>query len=152
MPTFATNSKRWAIFDAVATALETDPAMQGVAVERNPSDNLRVDAGQYRLVVRWSGDTLTATKGQREQRRFRLIVGSIANTGASSDRDADAMHEAAAALIRRIWPTLSDIAANLRPTEQELTPDVEDKRFEGALVLSGWDIDYERPIVWPGQQ
>ena len=152
MPTFTENSKRWAIFDAVATALETDPVMQGVAVERNPTDALRVDAGQYRLIVRWSGDTLAGNKGNREQRRFKLIVGSIANTGPSSDRDADAMHEAAAALVRRLWPTLSEIATNLRPTEQDLTPDVEDKRFEGSLVLSGWDVEYERPVVWARPQ
>lgn len=152
MPTFTSNSKRWAIFDAVATALETDPSMQGVAVERNPAQPVRVELGEYRLLVRWSGDTLAGNKAQREQRRFRLLVISIVNTGDTSERDADAMHEAAAQVVRRLWPTLSNIAANVRPTEQELTPNVENLLVEGALVLSAWDVEYERPIVWPGQQ
>ena len=149
MLNFPENSKRWAIYNTVATALETDPALQGVPVERNPTAALRVDPGECRLIVRWNGDTLSATKGQREQRRFRLVVGAVANTGPTSDRDADALHEAAAALVRRLWPTLSGIAANLRPTEQDVTPDLKNVLIEGALVLSGWDVEYERPLVWP---
>lgn len=151
MPTFVTNSIRWKIFNAVAQALECAPELQGIPVMRNPTSAFRVEVGERLIVVRWNGDTLAGTRGQREQRSFRLVVASVANAGPTSDREADAMHEVVAGLMRKLWPSLSSLAANLRPTEQDLSPDLESILIEGALVSSLWNVDYERPIVWPQQ-
>lgn len=148
MPSFYSNSPRWEIFNAIASALETEPSLQAVRVERNPSSALRVEMGDYVIVVTWNNDSAAGKKGNREQRRFRLLVGSIANTGAQSGRDADAMHEAVSEVVRQQWPRLSELYPMLVPIEQEVAPDVESILVEGALVLSSWDVTYERPVVF----
>ena len=141
MPTFNTQSPRWAIFDTIATALASNPALSGVTVIRNPTTALTVPESGQVLVVRWQADSLQSASGNREKRQFRLIVGSIART----DREADALHQAASATVRAAIVALNQAGKQIRPEEQEVTPDTDNLLVEGALVLSVWAVDYERP-------
>jgi hypothetical protein len=143
LPNFATNSIRWQIFDSVATMLESAPELQQVPVRRNPRQSVKLHKGDHLIVVRWDSDTLTKWTGQKEDRRFRLLVGSLVNTD-QSDRDADAMHLVVSRLLRGHWPSLSMLANKLKVPEIEVVPDVENMMIEGALVASAWDIDYEK--------
>lgn len=145
-PAFLTNSPRWAIFNAVCAALERAPELQGVPVKRNPTSALAIKRGELLLVVRWNADSLTEKRGQIERRQFRLLVGSIAATE-QADRDADAMHTVAGEVARR---TLTELASqhgvgNL--AEREITPDLDSILIEGALVLSAWDVNYQKPTT-----
>ena len=143
MPTFATNSTRWQIFDSVATLLETAPELQQVRVRRNPQQAVKVGKGDHLVVVRWGADRITQPRGNKEDRQFRLLVGSIAHTE-QSNRDADAMHQVVSSLLRAHWPSLSVFANKVKPQEVEVVPDVENLLIEGALVASVWEIDYEK--------
>jgi hypothetical protein len=146
MPGFITTSPRWQIFNAVAAALESAPELQGVPVKRNPTSAIALKRGDYLVVVRWNADALTEKRGQVERRQFRLMVGSIAATE-TADRDADAMHVVVGEVARR---TLTELArehgvGNL--TEREITPDLDNILIEGALVLSAWDVNYQKPTT-----
>jgi len=147
MPTFNTgNSARWRIFNAVATALETAPELQAVPLKRNPTVALTLKKGEYTLVVRWNADSQQARVGNDDRRQFRLLVGSIASTEAS-DRDADAMHQVVAQVLRGLMPTLNALTGvkELQITEQEVTPDLDNLLIEGALVLSVFEVTYRQP-------
>lgn len=146
MPTFDQNySARWRIFDAVATALETAPELQGVPVKRNPTSAIALKKGEYTLVMRWNADILLDRVGIDDQRQFRLQVGSIACTD-ESDRDADAMHQVAGDVLRGLMPTLNALTGvkELNIREQEVTPDLENILVEGALVLSVYEVSYRQ--------
>lgn len=146
MPSFnAGNSARWRIFDAVATALERAPELQGVAVKRNPTAGFNVRRGDHFIVARWDADSLQQRVGNDEQRSFRLLVGSIAST-LQSDRDADALHEVVAQVLRGLMPGLNSLCGvrELKIEEQEVTPDLEGLVVEGALVLSVYQVTYRQ--------
>ncbi|MDO8903967.1 hypothetical protein [Hydrogenophaga sp.] len=142
MPTFTTNSLRWQIFDSVATALEAAPELQSVRVRRNPRQSVKVGKNDFLIVIRWEPDTLIQAKGHKEDRKFRLLVGSIANTD-QADSDADAMQLVVGGVVRKQWVSLSVFANKVKPREIEVVPDVENMLIEGSLVASAWDIDYE---------
>lgn len=146
MPTFDQNcSARWRIFDAVSTALETAPELQGVPNKRNPTSAIALKKGEYTLVTRWNADSLLNRVGTDDQRQFRLLVGSIACTE-QSDRDADAMHQVVGDVLRRLMPTLNALAGvkELNIREQEVTPDLDNLLVEGALVLSVYEVSYRQ--------
>lgn len=142
------NSARWRMFDAVSTALENAPDLQAVPVRRNPTSPVTLKRGDYVLGVRWNGDSLIKRVGNDEQRRFTLIVASLAHTE-QSDRDADAMHKVVVDLLRReLMPILNDIDGVREVLIQEVdaTPFVENAMpLEGAMVLSAYEITYRQP-------
>lgn len=144
MPTFTTNSTRWVIFNAMASALETAPELQGVPVRRNPTSAIALKQGEHMVVVRWNTDTLIDSPGGKEKRQFRLLIGSIAKT-AQSDQDADALHQVVGEVARRAIVALNSSVHKVRPLEREITPDLDAILMEGALVLSTWEIDYDKP-------
>lgn len=148
MPTFDQgNSARWRIFDAVATALEAAPELQAVPVRRNPTSAIHVNRGEYLLAVRWNGDSWLKRVGNDEQRRFTLVVASMAHTQ-QSDRDADAMHAVVGGLLKRLMPALNAVTGikEVQALEADVTSYVEDfQPVEGALVLSGYEVTYRQP-------
>ena len=147
MPSFqAGNSARWRIFDAVATALERAPELQGTPVKRNPPTAFPIKRGDYAIVVRWDADSLQQRVGNDEKRAFRLVVGSIAAT-LQSDCDADAMHQVVGQVLRGLMPRLNGLCdvRELAIEEQEVTPDLEGLVVEGALVLSAFQVTYRQP-------
>lgn len=150
MPQFIANSVRWSIFQGMATALEQAPELQGVPVRRNPTSAIAVKSGEMLVVVRWNADTLVEAPGGKERRQFRLLVGSIANS-AQADRDADALHQVVGEVARRAIVALNAGGHKVKPVEREVTPDVENILIEGALVLSVWEIEYEKPRTYFAQ-
>lgn len=144
MPAFHAHSTRWTLFNTLACALEGAPELQGVPVRRNPTSAIAVKNGDYLVVVRWNADTLVEAPGGKERRQFRLLVGSIANT-AQADADADALHQVVGEVARQAIVALNSTVHKVRPVEREITPDLENLLIEGALVLSVWEIEYERP-------
>lgn len=147
MPQFFGNSVRWSIFNTLACALETAPELQGVPVRRNPTSAITVKSGDMLVVVRWNADTLVEAPGGKERRQFRLLLGSIANSP-QADCDADAMHQVVGEVARRAIVALNTGGHRVKPVEREVTPDLENILIEGALVLSVWEIEYEKPRTY----
>ncbi len=141
---FTTNSVRWAIFDAMASALEQAPELGGVPVKRNPTSAIAAKSGDLLVALRWNADTLLESPGGREKRQFRLLIGSIAHTR-QADRDADALHQVVGEVARRAIVALNAGGHKVKPLEREVTPDLDSLLIEGALVLSTWEIEYEKP-------
>jgi hypothetical protein len=149
-PVFYATSLRWNLFNAIAEALEGAPELQGVPVKRNPTSAITVKKGDYLVVVRWNVDTLLSMAGFKEQRQFSMTVGSIANT-ASAGRDADALHMVVGEVARQAMPGLNRMASKVKHTERDVSPDLENQLIEGELVLSTWEIEYEKPApAYPG--
>jgi hypothetical protein len=144
MPQFVGNSVRWSIFNTMAAALEQSPELQGVPVRRNPTSAIAVKGGDLLVVVRWNADTLVEAPGGKERRQFRLLIGSIANTR-QPDCDADALHQVVGEVARRAIVALNAGGHKVKPVEREVTPDLDSLLIEGALVLSVWEIEYEKP-------
>lgn len=147
MPTFDQgNSLRWRIFDAVATALETAPELQAVPVFRDSAQAVPLESGDYRVVLRWDSDRRNSGNAVYESRQFQLSVASIAST-AQSDRDADAMHQVVAEVLRGLMPNLNALtgAKELAITEQDVAPNLDGVMVEGAMVLSVFEITYRSP-------
>lgn len=147
MPQFFGNSIRWVIFDTLACALEQAPELQGVPVHRNPTSAIALKQGEYVVVVRWNADTLLESPGGKEKRQFRLLIGSIAKSQ-QSDQDADALHQVVGEVARRAIVALNVAGNKVLPREREITPDLEAILMEGALVLSVWEIEYEKPRTY----
>jgi hypothetical protein len=146
MPTFTGNSPRWAIFNTLATALETAPDLQGVPVRRNPPVAIPLKKGDYVVAVFWGRDAFVARKGNDDQRSFQIIVGSMVSTDAS-DRDADAMHLVATEVLSRAMPGLNSLegAREVLIKEDEVSPELEKPLIEGAMVLSAYTVTYRQP-------
>lgn len=146
MPAFTTQSARWRIFNAVATALEAAPSLQGVAVKRNPAQPVQLAADQYLIVVRWDGDSHQAKLGNDERRSMSLQVASLATTS-TADQHADALHHAVTAVLRATLPQLNAITGlrEISVREQDIVPDRDRAVVNGALVQSNFEITYRQP-------
>lgn len=147
MATFTKQSARWAIFNAVADALASDVRLQGLRVVRNPRSAQHLAVADQVLIVKWGSDSLSDKPGQREKRKFRLILASVSRKAEGAEQDADAMHQAAGEIVREILPTLAalpgvDAVGSI--AEGDTTPDVDGLEVDGAAVLSSWEINYAR--------
>lgn len=150
MPTFDKQSARWAIFNAVATALETDARMQGLRLVRNPRNPSHLAGGEQLLVLKWGSDSLTDKPGQREKRKFRLILVSVSRKADGAEQDADAIHQAAGQVVREILPVLAqlpEVDSVGGIAEGDTAPDVDGLEVDGAAVLSSWEISYARRLA-----
>jgi hypothetical protein len=147
VPNFTTQSARWAIFNAIAVALAGDARLQGLRVVRNPRNATQMGAGEQLVAIKWGSDSLTEKPGQREKRKFRLIVASISRKAEGADKDADAIHEAAYAIVREILPAIAqlpEVDAIGGIAESDTTSDIDGLEVDGAVVLSSWEINYAR--------
>jgi hypothetical protein len=145
MADFNTQSARWAIFDAICTALESDALLQDLPVVRNPRTATQLGAGEQLIVAKWGSDSLMEKPGQRERRKFRLIVGSVSRKATGADKDADAIHQAVGEVVRKALTTLAQLPDRVaRIAEGDTTPDIDGIEVAGAMVLSTWEIDYQR--------
>jgi hypothetical protein len=147
MPDFTTasNSTRWALFNAVATALETAPELQGVPVHRNPKQAVPLAPGEYALLAFWGRDSLVERKGNDDVRSFDIAVGSMANTEQAA-RDADAMHQVATNVLRLILPALNGVPGvrEVNVREADKGSELEKPLIEGDIVLSTYTLTYRR--------
>jgi hypothetical protein len=137
------NSLRWGAMQTLLTALQTDPALAGVRVVHNPRTPASLNQGSHTVVLKDQTDTLTDKAGQVEKRTHQFLLAVVARTDAA-DCEADALHEAAADVLRAALKTvLQGRAENLSEAHTQF--EAKDLEIDGALCLSTWELKYRKP-------
>lgn len=137
------NSLRWAAMQTLKAALQADPALAGVRVLHNPRTPASLGQGAHLVFLKDQTDTLTDKAGQVESRSHQFLLGAVARTD-DADREADALHEAAANVLRGALKTvLQGRATNLSEVATQF--EAASLEIDGALCLSTWELKYRKP-------
>lgn len=137
------NSLRWAALQTLLAALRAAPTLAGVRVVHNPRGPTSLQQGAHTVFLKDQTDTLADKSGQMEKRSHQFLLGAVARTDAA-DREADALHEAAADVLRSALKTvLQGRVVNLSETATQF--EAASLEIDGALVLSTWELQYRKP-------
>lgn len=137
------NSQRWAAMQVLLAALQAAPGLAGVRVVHNPRGPTSLGQGAHTVFIKDQTDTLVDKAGQVQKRSHQFLLGAVARTD-QADREADALHDAAAGVLRA---TLNSLLEGQRVTNLgEVSTQFEAASLEidGALVLSTWDMQYRK--------
>lgn len=137
------NSQRWDAMQTLLAALQAATALTGVLVVHNPRSPVNLAQGNHMVFLKDQTDTLIEKAGQMEKRTHQFELGAIART-AAADAEADALHEAAADVLRATRKSL--MASRRVENLSELVTQFETGNLEidGALVSSTWQIQYRK--------
>lgn len=138
------NSLRWAAMQTLLTALRDAPAMASVRLVHNPRTPASVKDGAYVVFLKDHTDTLLTKPGQAEQRTHQFVLGAVARSDAA-DCDADALHEAAASVLRSSIKALAQNCRVANLSEVNTQFEVASLEIDGALCLSTWELKYTKP-------
>jgi hypothetical protein len=138
------NSLRWGVMQTLLTALQAAPALSGVLVIRNPRSPKSLTQGAHMVFLKDQRDTLTIKPGQTERRAVQFLLGTVAHTD-TADSDADALHEAAADVLRAALPTLTQACRVVNLSETDTQFEAAGLEIDGALCLSTWALEYIKP-------
>lgn len=137
------NSLRWAAMQTLLEALQAAPTLAGVRVVRNPRTPTSLGQGAHTVFLKDQPDTLVDKAGQAESRSHQFVLGAVARTDAA-DCEADALHEAAADVLRSALKTvLQGRATNLSETSTQF--EAANLEIDGALCMSTWELKYRKP-------
>lgn len=142
-----TNSPRWAILQAIISALQADPALAGITIIRNPRHASSLAKGERVIVVKRQPGSLIEKPGQQEKRRFAILTGAISRK-VDADQDADALALAVGNCLRKALGLLIKQNKVLNLSESIDESEVEGLDIDGAIELSTWEIQYiqSRPL------
>lgn len=138
------NSLRWAAMQTLLTALRDAPAMASVRLVHNPRAPASVSEGAYVVFLKDQTDTLLTKPGQAEQRTHQFLLGVVARSDAA-DCDADALHDAAADVLRSSIKPLAQNCRVANLSEVNTQFEVASLEIDGALCLSTWELKYTKP-------
>ena len=137
------NSLRWSLMQTLLAALQASPALAGVRVVRNPRGPASLAHGAHTVFLKDQNDTLVSKAGQVEKRTHQFLLGVVARTD-GADGEADALHEAAADVLRGALRTLlQGRAENLGESNTQF--EAASLEIDGALCLSTWELQYRKP-------
>ena len=137
------NSLRWTALQTLLAALRAAPTLAGVRVVHNPRGPTSLGQSAHTVFLKDQTDTLTDKSGQMEKRSHQFLLGAVARTDAA-DREADALHEAAADVLRSALKTvLQGRVVNLSETATQF--EAASLEIDGALCLSTWELQYRKP-------
>lgn len=138
------NSQRWVAMQTLLTALRDAPAMASVRLVQNPRTPASVSEGAHVVFLKDQTDTLLTKPGQAEQRTHQFLLGVVARSDAA-DCDADALHDAAASVLRSSIKALAQNCRVANLSEVNTQFEVASLEIDGALCLSTWELKYTKP-------
>lgn len=138
------NSLRWAAMQTLLTALQNSPALVGVRVEYNPRNPASLKQGAYVVFLKDQTDTLANKPGQAEKRTHQFLMGTVARSD-TAECEADALHEAAAAVLRGAIKALAQTCRVVNLSEVNTQFESTSLEIDGALCLSTWELQYSKP-------
>lgn len=137
------NSLRWQAMQTLLAALQAAPGLAGVRVVRNPRAPGTLAQSAHTVFLKDQTDTLADKRGQMQSRSHQFLLGAVARTDAA-DCEADALHEAAAEVLRAAIPgILAERVVNLSEVSTQF--EAASLEIDGALVLSTWELQYRKP-------
>ena len=139
------NSQRWAAMQTLLTALRGAPMLAGVRVVHNPRGPAVLKDGTHLVVLKDRIDSIESKSGQMENRSHQFLLAAIVRLDDDADAAADALHEAAAVVLRSAIKQLlqHDRVVNLSEVSTQF--ETENLETDGALCLSTWDLKYRKP-------
>jgi hypothetical protein len=138
------NSLRWQAMQTLLAALQAAPTLAGVRVVLNPRTPASLSGGAYTVFLKDWADTLLKKSGQTEERSHQFVLGVVARSDLA-DSEADALHEAAADVLRTTFKVLVQQCGVVNLTEVSTKFEAESLEIDGALCLSTWDLPYRKP-------
>lgn len=138
------NSPRWAAMQALLAALRDAGALTGVRIVYNPRSPASLKGGAHTVFLKDQTDTLITKPGQSENRTHQFLLGAVACSD-EPECDADALHEAAADVLRASIKTLAAACRVTNLSEVNTQFDSASLEFDGALCLSTWELKYTKP-------
>lgn len=142
------NSLRWVAMQTLLTALRAAPTLAGVVVVHNPRSPASLKQGFHMVFLKDQTDTLLDKPGQSEKRTHQFLLGAVARTDAA-DCEADALHEAAADVLRASIKDLMQQGRVTNLAEANTQFEAASLEIDGALCLSTWDLQYRKPSPAP---
>lgn len=137
------NSQRWAAMQTLFTALHTASSLAGVRVVHNPRTPSTLGQGTHTVFLKDQNDTLLDKSGQASKRTHQFVLGALARTEAA-DCEADALHEAAAGILRSAIKALLQDHRVINLSEVSTQFEAASLEIDGALVLSTWELQYRK--------
>lgn len=138
------NSLRWHAMQTLLAALQSAPTLAGVRVVHNPRTPASLKDGVQSIFLKDQTDFLMGKPGQSENRNHQFLLGALSRTDAA-DCEADALHEAAADVLRSALKVLlkEKRAENLSEVSTQF--EAANLEIDGALCLSTWELKYRKP-------
>lgn len=138
------NSQRWGAMQTLLAALRGAPSLAGVRVVHNPRGPAVLKDGTHLVVLKDRIDSIENKSGQMENRSHQFLLAAIARLDDDADAAADALHEAAAVVLRSSLKLLlqQDRVVNLSEVSTQF--ETENLETDGALCLSTWDLKYRK--------
>lgn len=145
-----TQSVRYRIAAGFVAALRADPVLAGAKVRHNPRDPSSIRDGDRVVFFEDGRDGFLEQPAQQGKRAYSFTLGVIRRGEEDPEAGADADQVAADEALRAAFPEISaELAADgaaLGPLrERETTYKVEGVDVGGALVLTGYEIEYRKP-------
>jgi hypothetical protein len=138
------NSLRWAAMQTLLQALRGAPELVGVRVVHNPRGPAVLKDGTHLVVLKDRIDAMEGKSGQMENRSHQFLLAAVARLDDDADRAADALHEAAAAVLRSTLKALLQETRVVNLSEVSTQFETESLETDGALCLSTWDLKYRK--------
>lgn len=137
------NSLRWSAMQTLLAALQAAPTLAGVLVVHNPRTPISLAQGNHMVFLKDHVDTLADKSGQMQKRTHQFELGAVARTEAA-DCEADALHEAAADVLRATLKTLMQQKRVENLSEIATQFETANLEIDGALVNSTWQLQYRK--------
>lgn len=137
------NSLRWQAMQTLLAALQAAPTLAGVRVVHNPRGPTSLGQGNHTVFLKDKVDTLSDKSGQMEKRSHEFLLGAVARTDAA-DGEADALHEAAADVLRSALKTVLQGSRVTNLSESATQFEAANLEIDGALCLSTWELQYRK--------
>jgi hypothetical protein len=127
----------------VVAAFASAPDLIGLPVVRNPRRPQDLSVGTRVIIVAESSDKQISKAGNRETRVRSFSVGALSRLE-GADADADALAELVSNVTHAALVAMAATAEITRMTEASVQFHVDDLEVDGAIVVSGWEIQYTR--------
>lgn len=127
----------------VVTAFASEPDLTGLPVVRNPRRPQDLAEGTRVIIVAESSDKQVSKAGNRETRVRSFSVGALSRVE-GADADADALAELVSSVTHAALVLMQATAEITRMAEVSVQFHVDDLEVDGAIVVSGWEIQYIR--------
>lgn len=137
------NSIRWHAVQTLLAALRAAPELTDVRVVHNPRSPASLGQGAHTVFLKDQTDALTDKSGQVEKRSHQLVLGVVARTE-EADCEADALHEAAADVLRITLKLLMQQGRVVNLSETSTQFEAASLEIDGALCMSTWELQYRK--------
>lgn len=136
-------STGFVLIGKIIAAISAVPELQQLPLVRNPRRAQDLDKGNRLVIVAEAADKMLSKAGERETRVRTFSVGALSRVD-GADADADALAEIVSNAVHASISAMRTTSEVTRMAETNVQFHVDDLEVDGAIVVSGWEIQYIR--------